>query len=86
MPDDQIGQIVGAIVLPEAWMDRVLAKIHLADEVNRIGQERLQTEQRLKRLGRAFVDGLYTDDDYRREKRSLEESLAAIVVLGVDSA
>ena len=66
-------------------MDRVLAKIHIADEVNRIGQEPFKTEQRLKRLGRAFVDGLYTDDDYRREKRSLEESLAAMVVLGVDS-
>ena len=66
-------------------MDRVLAKIHIADEVNRIGQERLQTEQRLKRLGRAFVDGLYTDDDYRREKRSLEDSLAGLVVPGVDS-
>ena len=35
-------QIVGAIVLPDSWMDRVLAEIHLADEVSRIGQERLQ--------------------------------------------
>ena len=59
VPDDQIGQIVGAIVLPDAWMDRVLAKIHLADEVHRIGQERLQAEQRLKRLGRAYVDAVY---------------------------
>jgi len=86
VPDDQIGQIVGAIVLPDAWMDRVLAKIHLADEVNRIGQERLQAEQRLRRLGRAYVDGLYSDDDYKREKRSLEDSIAGLVVPGVDSA
>ncbi|MDA0264905.1 MAG: zinc ribbon domain-containing protein [Chloroflexi bacterium] len=86
VPDEQIAQIVGAIVLPEAWMDRVLAKIHLADEVNRIGQERLQTEQRLMRLGKAYVDGLYSDDDYRREKRSLEEMLAGLVIPGVDSA
>lgn len=28
-----MGRIVGAIVLPEAWMDRVLARIHLEDEV-----------------------------------------------------
>ena len=42
MPGEQVAQIVGSIVLPEAWMDRVLAKIHLADEVNRIGQERLK--------------------------------------------
>jgi len=86
VPEEHIGQIVASIALPEAWMDRVLAKIHLADEVNRIGQERLQTVQRLKRLGRAYVDGLYSDDDYRREKRSLEDALAGMVIPGVDSA
>ena len=36
VPDDQMGRIVGAIVLPEDWMERVLARIHLVDEVERI--------------------------------------------------
>ena len=67
-------------------MDRVLARIHLADEVERIQQERQLTGQRLKRLGKAYVDGLYPDDDYRREKRVLEEKLATLVVPGIDSA
>ena len=39
-----------------------------------------QAEQRLRRLGKAYVDGLYLDDDYRREKRGLEEKLAGLVV------
>ena len=68
IPDVQMGLIVSAIVLPEAWMDRVLAQIQLADEIARVAQERKETEQRLKRLGRAYVDGLYSEDDYRREK------------------
>ena len=63
-----------------------MAKIQLADELNRIGQERVQTEHRLKRLGKAYVDGLYSDDDYRREKRSLEELLSGLVIPDVDSA
>ena len=78
VPDDQIGRIMQAIVLPEAWMDRVLARIHLADEMERVQQDRQLTEQRLKRLkrlGKAYVDGLYPDDDYRREKRALEQKL-----------
>ena len=33
VPDEQIGRIVGAVMLPEAWLDRVLAQVHLADEV-----------------------------------------------------
>jgi len=72
--------------LPEAWMDRVLARIHLADDVERVRHERVQTEQRLRRLGTAYVDGLYDDDGYRREKRSLEDKLASLVVPGVDAA
>ncbi len=37
-------------------------------------------------MGRAYVDGLYDDDGYRREKRSLEDKLANLVVPGVDAA
>ena len=32
------------------------------------------------------MDGLYDDDGYRREKRSLEDKLANLVVPGVDAA
>jgi len=58
----------------------------LADDVEQVRHERAQTEQRLKRLGRAYVDGLYDDEGYRREKRSLEDKLANLVVPGVDTA
>ncbi len=86
VPDEQMGRIVGAIVLPKAWMERVLAQVHLEDEVERVKQERTQAEQRLRRLGRAYVDGMYNEDDYRREKRLLEDKLAGLVVPGVDAA
>ena len=85
-PDDQIGRIVSAIVLPDAWMDRVLAQVHLADEVKRVQEERVKVEQRLKRLGDVYLDGLKTRDDYLREKRALEDKLASLVVPGVDAA
>jgi len=86
VPDNQVGRIVQAIVLSEAWMDRVLARIHLADDVELVRHERVQTEQRLRRLGTAYVDGLYSHEDYRREKRSPEDKLATLGVPGVDAA
>ena len=86
VPDDQIGKIVSAIVLPKAWMDRVLAQVHLADEVKRVKLERVKMEQRLKRLGDVYPDGLKTRDDYLREKRGLGDKLASLVVPGVDAA
>ena len=70
----------GAIVLPEAWLDRVLAQVHLVDEVKRVGEERVQMQQRLKRLGQVYLDGLLQIDEYRRQKQSLEDKLMSLVV------
>ena len=58
----------------------------MADDVEQVRHERTQTEQRLKRLGKAYVDGLYDDEGYRRGKRTLEDKLANPVVPGVDAA
>ena len=86
IPDEQIGKIIGALVLPDAWLDRVLARIQLEDEVTRIEQERQTAQDRLRRLAKAYVDGLYTDEDYRREKNLLEERISSLIVPGVDAA
>ena len=42
-------------ILPDAWMDRVLAKIHLADEVNRIGPHVSKLDIAVALRGRGFV-------------------------------
>ena len=49
-------------------------------------QKGRQTKQRLKRLGKAYAAGLYSDEDYRREKRTPEDKPATLVVPGVDAA
>ena len=86
IPDDQMGKIVSAIVLPEAWIDRVLAQIHLADEVHQVAQARKETEQRLKRLAQVYLDGLRTPQEYKREKQLLDDKLGSLLVPGVDAA
>ncbi len=86
IPDEQMGRIVEAIVLPDAWMDRVLARIQLADEMNRVDQERKATLQRLQRLGQVYLDGLMGPEDYKRQKRDLEEKLGSLVIPGADAA
>ena len=54
--------------------------------MRRRGKWNIPRPKRLRRLGTAYVDGLYDDDGYRREKRSLEDNLANLVVPGVDAA
>ena len=62
-PDDQVGTIISALVLPDAWVDRVLAQVRLVDEVKRVGEERKKTQQQLRRLAQAYVDGHIPDDE-----------------------
>ena len=64
----------------------MLAQIHLVDEVKRVGEERVLVQQRLKRLGQVYLDGLLLIDEYRRQKQLLEDKLSALVVPGVDAA
>ena len=47
-----------AIVLPDAWMDRVLAKIRIIDEVERVENDRISVERRMRRLGQVYLDNL----------------------------
>jgi len=67
-------------------MDRVLAKLQLQEEASRIQKERQALEGRLRRLGRTFVDGLISEDDYQREKRALEERMTSLVSPDQDAA
>ena len=86
VPDEQVGNIISAIVLPEAWVDRVLAQVHLADEVKRVGEERKKAEQRLRRLVQVYVDGHVVEEEYRRQKKQLEEKMRSLVVPDADAA
>ena len=51
-------QLIEAIVLPDAWMDRVLAKMLITDEIERLENERISVQRRLKRLGQVYLDNL----------------------------
>jgi hypothetical protein len=54
--DDQVAAIVASMVLPDDWLEAALQRISLRDEVARVTAEREQVAEKLKRLGRAFVE------------------------------
>ena len=84
--DEQVGRMVGAIELGPHWLEDVLARISLKDEVDRINQRRREVQDRLRRLGRAYVDGLFPDEEYHRQRRLLEMELESLVVPEVNAA
>ena len=70
----RMGRIVGAIALPEARLDRVLAQVRPADEAKGGQQRRIIAEQRPRRQGARVPDGLLQQDEYRRRKRFQNQS------------
>jgi hypothetical protein len=72
LADEQMGRIMEAIQLPDARLDSVLDKINLQDEAKRVEGKRTKVTEKLKRLGRAYVDGMVADEDYNSDKQYLE--------------
>ena len=86
VPDEQMGRITSAIVLSDAWLHRLLATVHGAPEVMRVERKRNQVQQRLKKLGTAYVDRIYDDVEYRRRKTVLDDNLRSLMVPDADVA
>ena len=84
--DDEMGQIVASLTLEDGWRDTIVQRVIALSEKDRIATERRAAEQRLKRLGRAYVDGLIADRAYQAETKQLKERIASLVVPEVDIA
>ncbi len=78
--------MVGAIELGPRWLEEVLSIISLKDEVDRVKTQRQQLNERLRRLGRAYVDGLVPDEEYKRQKQLMEMELESLVVPQANAA
>jgi site-specific DNA recombinase len=84
--DDQVEAMVSSLVLPAAWLDRVLAQIHVADEAKTIAKERTKTDRELKRVGQAYADGALAEKEYRRRLKLLKNHITTLVAPAVDAA
>jgi site-specific DNA recombinase len=86
VPDEQMGRIISAIELGPTWQQQVLAIISVRDEMERVKEQRQKVQERLRRLGKAYVDGVYDEGEYQRQRRQLELELESLVVPEADAA
>ena len=84
--DEQVKKLVGAIELGPRWLEEVLAIISLKDEVHRVKEGRRAVIEKLRRMGKAYVDGLFPDGEYQRQKKLLETELESLVVPAANAA
>ncbi|MDM8000795.1 MAG: zinc ribbon domain-containing protein, partial [Dehalococcoidia bacterium] len=84
--DEQVGRVVEAMELGPKWLEEVLAIISLKDEVARVKDERAKVQEKLRRMSKVYMDGLFPDDEYHRQKRLLEMELEGLVVPEANAA
>ncbi|MFC1907471.1 recombinase zinc beta ribbon domain-containing protein [Chloroflexota bacterium] len=84
--DKQITSLIEAIELGPQWLEEVLAIISLKDEVEQVRYKRKQAQEKLRRMGKAYVDGVFPDEEYHRQKKLLELDLESLVVPQANAA
>ncbi len=54
--------------------------------MQRVKEERGKAEEKLRRMAKAYVDNLFPDEEYHRQKRLLEMELESLVVPQANAA
>ena len=84
--DQQVGKIVEAIELGPRWEEEVLSIVSTRDEAESIRDKRQKVQERLRRLGKVYLEGVLDDGEYDRQKRVSELELESLVVPEADAA
>ncbi len=84
--DEQVSSLIEAIELGPQWLEEVLTIISLKDEVERVKNQRKAVQEKLRRMGNAYIDGVFPDEEYHRQKKLLEMEMESLVVPNADAA
>ena len=84
--DEQVDSIIRSLTLEPTWRERIIEKISTVSERESILKQRKQTEEKLRRLGRAYIDGVIDDGEYNIQRKLLQDALDSLVIPEADAA
>ena len=84
--DRHVTKLIEAIELGPKWLEEVLSIISLKDDVDRVKKERQAVQEKLRRMAKAYIDGVFPDGEYHRQKRLLEMELESLVIPQANAA
>lgn len=74
-----------SLALESSWYEKILAEITSLSERERALKELKRTQEKLRRLGRAYIDGLIDEADYAVQCTSLQQVLGTLVIPEADT-
>lgn len=84
--DSQMDSIIKSLTLDPSWRQRIIEKLSQVSERESILKQRRQAEEKLKRLGRSYIDGVIDDGEYSVQLKLLQDTLDSLVIPGADAA
>lgn len=78
--EDQWSEVIGGIILPKDWRNRIEELIGNQDERSRILKERATNEEKLRRLTRLYSDMMINDKEYQTNRYRLQQRLSILVL------
>lgn len=75
-----------SLTLDPKWRKSILTRVSTFSEHERVAKERERVNEKLQRLGRAFVDGLIDESDYNVQRKMLQDRLDSLVIPEAESA
>jgi DNA invertase Pin-like site-specific DNA recombinase len=78
--DAQVLEALKALRLPADWQEELRRQLEDKDEIRMIETRREQINDQLRRLGRAFADGFYDDQEYEHRSLALKTELEGLVI------
>jgi DNA invertase Pin-like site-specific DNA recombinase len=78
--EDQVFAFLTHIRLPKDWQAEIERLVQNMDTVRQIENRRAQIDEELRRVGRAYADGVYTEDEYDQRRIKLIAEKDSLVV------
>ena len=78
--------MIKAIELGPQWLEEVLSIISLENEVDKVNKKRQAAQKKLRRMAKAYSDGVFPDEEYHRQKKLLEMELESLVIPQANAA
>jgi len=69
--DELVQDLLRKVHLPENWQKDIERLVESMDVVRKVETRRLEIDGELRRAGRAFVDGVYSEEEYERRRMKL---------------
>ena len=78
--EQQVIEMLRGVRLPEAWQKEIERLVENMDIVRKIENRRLEIDEELRRAGRAFADGAFSEEDYERRRKKLIAEKDSLIV------